>query len=100
MRAADITLLNSQLIDVASSLRARPATPDGDGWRVGRSLKVWRSGRWYDHTYQRGGRGSLSCIAHYNACTLAEAETWATPWLAAHPAPGLCVGSEEDDAED
>src|SRR3954449_8491333 len=100
MRAADVTLLNSQLVDIARSLRDRPATPDGDGWRVGRSLKIWPGGRWYDHKNKQGGRGSLSCITHYRPCTLAEAETWATTWLATHPTPGLCVGSGEDDAED
>ena len=49
LTAAEIVLLDTQLPDIGGALRSRPIKPDGDGWRVGTSTAISKSGRWFDH---------------------------------------------------
>ncbi len=97
LSAAEIVLLDSQLPDIGGAIRGKPVAPDGDGWRVGSSTKIWKSGRWFDFKATQGGFGAATFIAHYRACTLDEAVTWAQSWLAQHPQAGPCGGTDEDD---
>ena len=97
LTASEIALLNSQLPDIGGAVRGKPVTTDGDGWRVGSSTKISKSGRWFDFKATQGGFGAVSLIAHYLACTLDEAVAWAQSWLAQHPQAGPCGGADEDD---
>ena len=97
LAAAEIALLDSQLPDIGGAIRGKPVTPDGDGWRVGSSTKIPKSGRWFDFKAQQGGFGAISFITHYRACTPEEAVAWARSWLAQHPQTGPCSAAFEDD---
>jgi hypothetical protein len=97
LAAAEIALLDSQLPDIGGAIRGKPVTPDGDGWRVGSSTRIWKSGRWFDHKIQQGGFGAISLITHYRACIPEEAVAWAQSWLAQHPKRGACDSADEDD---
>jgi hypothetical protein len=97
LTAAEIARLDSQLPDVGGAIRGKPVTPDGDGWRVGRSTKISKNGRWFDFKTRQGGFGAVSCITHYQTCTPEEAVSWAQSWLAQHPQCGPCSGADEDD---
>ena len=74
-----------------------PARPDGSGWRVGSSSKIWRNGGWYDHKLKVPGRGALSYVRHYRNCSVDEAIAWARDWLAQHPDTGPCTGNDDSD---
>jgi hypothetical protein len=98
LTAAEIALLDSQLPDIGGALRGKPVTPDGDGWRVGSSTKISKSGRWFDFKTHQGGYDAASLIAHYRACAPEEAVAWARNWLAKHSQRGPCSGTYEDDS--
>ena len=97
LSAAEIALLNSQLPNIGGAIRSKPVTSDGDGWRVGTSTKISKSGRWFDFKARQGGFGAVSFIAHFRTCTPEEAVAWAQSWLAQHPQRGPCGGADEDD---
>ena len=97
LSVAEIARLDSQLPDIASAVRERPCTPDGSGWRVGSSSKIWRNGGWYDHKLKVPGRGALSYVRHYRNCSVDEAIAWARDWLAHHPDTGPCTGNDDSD---
>ena len=85
LSAADIALLDSQLPDIGGAIRNKPVKPEGDGWRVGRSTKISKNGRWFDFKVGKGGFGAVSFITHYQTGTPEDAVAWAQNWLAQHP---------------
>jgi hypothetical protein len=76
---------------IAQDLRpGAPVAATPDGLRVGRkgSLAVTAADGWYDHEASKGGRDTLSLIAHLRSCKPAGAVLWARTWLAEHPGHG------------
>src|SRR4051812_26558631 len=96
LSAADIARLDSQLPDIGGDIRNKPVAPDGDGWRVGSSTTISKSGRWFNFKTHQGGFGAASFIAHYRTCTSEEAVAWAQSWLAQHPQRGPCGEAFDD----
>jgi hypothetical protein len=60
LTASEIALLDSQLPDIGGAVRGKPVTTDGNGWRVGSSTKISKSGRWFDFKAQQRVRRRLS----------------------------------------
>lgn len=80
----ELRRLNTWASAIAQHLRPdAPVAYTAEALRLGRkgSLAITADGKWHDYEAGRGGRDTLSLIAHLPSCKPVGAVLWARTWL-------------------
>ena len=102
LSAADLERARSWSTEIGRDLLPADTVwrQEGEEWRpkgtsTGLSING-RHGAWYSHARAAGGWSPLSLVRFIRGCSKAEALTWISFWLSAHPGTGSILDTGDD----